>query len=736
MKKRMGSLLLAIVLLGALLPLPARAAGDQQAAVRFTAQAEGAFSCAPQFDAEVSAALAQTYGYTDSVEGVSALDVLVKAHEVIFGTDFTPETAGEYLTVENGSVQRMFGVETSACGFAVNGGYPNDGTASDYGGYNGTTVATQAVSDGDLVEFFQYQDTVSWSDRLAWFCAGGRAVSQLNAAPGESVSLTLKGISYAWEGYLYPNADTLHAAGTPVAGAQLSWVDAATGALSDIDGAVTDDNGTVTLIMPQEEGIRCLTAHMPADGDAAPLLLSLTRIHVDAAAPAEDPCALTDLQVTDFASNPEPLALTPAFQGDVTSYTAETAAYQELSYLRMAYVKATAASETAVITAGINGQAAAVTSGDPYWKLFSNALKPGTNTLTVTVAASAEAGARTRTYTVKIPMAPAPGTVETNIVMDTASPAARLYAAADAERSKDLLAGTAVQEGAYTLYLAPGDYVLEGIAPDGTGTGTLDLTIPAGGGGFSVHTVTALCTTDGFVCGRDYTIQNLTVQAADGTARGAALGETGETFLVLSGDAYSFEAVPSADRQAEYLPAEKSGTVRTESDCAARFPLPSRAAVGVTYPYADSDQDGENDYQLEVGCLTDSYVYTYASPVSVTEPEEGSVTAAFQLSRDDSISYFYRVSNPLDADAVTFGSFFQCDQAARSFAVTKEELRQGGGYDSTSVVRDFSENRYDTGDLYLSVNPEGWLNLSQGETFSLYPYRNWLPIEGIGNAGF
>lgn len=218
MKKRMGSLLLAIVLLGALLPLPARAAGDQQAAVRFTAQAEGAFSCAPQFDAEVSAALAQTYGYTDSVEGVSALDVLVKAHEVIFGTDFTPETAGEYLTVENGSVQRMFGVETSACGFAVNGGYPNDGTASDYGGYNGTTVATQAVSDGDLVEFFQYQDTVSWSDRLAWFCAGGRAVSQLNAAPGESVSLTLKGISYAWEGYLYPNADTLHAAGTPGGG--------------------------------------------------------------------------------------------------------------------------------------------------------------------------------------------------------------------------------------------------------------------------------------------------------------------------------------------------------------------------------------------------------------------------------------------------------------------------------------------------------------------------------------
>ena len=48
---------------------------------------------------EVSSDEAEKFGYTDSVSGVSALDVLVKAHELIYDKNFTAETKDDYLVV-------------------------------------------------------------------------------------------------------------------------------------------------------------------------------------------------------------------------------------------------------------------------------------------------------------------------------------------------------------------------------------------------------------------------------------------------------------------------------------------------------------------------------------------------------------------------------------------------------------------------------------------------------------
>lgn len=65
------------------------------AAVKVTirSQAAGAYLHAPQ-EVEVSALDAEKYGFTDALEGVTALDALVKAHELAFGDAFTKETAG------------------------------------------------------------------------------------------------------------------------------------------------------------------------------------------------------------------------------------------------------------------------------------------------------------------------------------------------------------------------------------------------------------------------------------------------------------------------------------------------------------------------------------------------------------------------------------------------------------------------------------------------------------------
>ena len=54
----------------------------------FTAQMAGGFLMAPQTGVEVTSNLAESYGFTDQVaytDAVSPLDVLVKAHELIFG---------------------------------------------------------------------------------------------------------------------------------------------------------------------------------------------------------------------------------------------------------------------------------------------------------------------------------------------------------------------------------------------------------------------------------------------------------------------------------------------------------------------------------------------------------------------------------------------------------------------------------------------------------------------------
>ena len=167
--------------------------------------------------------------------------MLVRAHQLIFGEDFTKETAATYLVVDGSAVKKLFGMETTANGFAVNQGYPNDGTASPYGGYNGTMITNTKVNDGDVIDFFTYQDTTSWLDNYTWVAVPTEVVE------GEDITVTVSGISYAMKGYLYKTPDELKAAAKPLEDVQLAWVDPTTGELTKIEGAVTDESGKATF---------------------------------------------------------------------------------------------------------------------------------------------------------------------------------------------------------------------------------------------------------------------------------------------------------------------------------------------------------------------------------------------------------------------------------------------------------------------------------------------------------
>ena len=202
----------------------------------------------------VSSDAAEKYGYTDNVDGVSALDALVVSHELTFGDDFTPATAKDYLDVSSsGWISMLYGYETYASGFFVNQGYPNDGTPSSYGGgYNGTMVTDTALSDGDVVDFFIYNDEETYSDYYTWIDAPASAIG------GEKLTVTVKGF-YAVSGYLYKDAQSLKAAAKPLEGVQLAWV-SMTGYITPIPGAITDENGQATFTVDAEKATGYLAA--------------------------------------------------------------------------------------------------------------------------------------------------------------------------------------------------------------------------------------------------------------------------------------------------------------------------------------------------------------------------------------------------------------------------------------------------------------------------------------------
>ena len=211
------------------------------AEVTIRSQAAGAYLHGFAEKQTVASDLAGKYGFTDEVDGVSALDVLVRAHELTFGKDFTKETAKGYLVVDGSTVKKLFCMETTANGFAVNQGYPNDGTASPYGGYNGTMITNTKVNDGDIIDFFTYQDTTSWLDNYTWVAVPTEVVE------GEDITVTVSGISYAIRGYLHKTPDELKTAAKPLEDVQMAWVDPTTGKLTEIEGAVTDESGKATF---------------------------------------------------------------------------------------------------------------------------------------------------------------------------------------------------------------------------------------------------------------------------------------------------------------------------------------------------------------------------------------------------------------------------------------------------------------------------------------------------------
>lgn len=212
-------------------------------------QAENMFIMVPT-RVEVSSDLAERYGYADDVtDGVSALDVLVKYHELTFGEDFTKDSKSDYLVVSNGTITTVNGEKTSAFSFAVNGEFPCDknGEYNTQYGYTGYTISQTPVAEDGTVEFFFYQDTSMYMDYYTWFTdTDGNRLDTFTVQAGTDFTLGMDGYMYAYGGGLKPEDRATHGAALNPEDIQICIV-GEDGTLTPVEGKVIGENGQVTL---------------------------------------------------------------------------------------------------------------------------------------------------------------------------------------------------------------------------------------------------------------------------------------------------------------------------------------------------------------------------------------------------------------------------------------------------------------------------------------------------------
>ncbi len=283
MKSRPIFILLLVTAIVFMMPGAVFADGNGRSSVKvdFTSQRGGQFLHAPQFDHEVSASLAEDYGYTDTVNGVSCLDVLVAAHKLVLGDDFTPETANDYLQIsEFGNATMMFGKNDVWPAFVLNRALPNDGTppSEESGYYHQTLVANTEARDGDLVEFFFRENEMG--ETYNWFKDSDGAYSrELTVKAGRPMYVYLKGINYGELGMFNDFEEIVNSPyGLPQDGVQIYTVNLETGALTPMEGAVTGTYGGVSLQFA-EPGTYAITAYADEE-EGNTQIMSLTTIRV------------------------------------------------------------------------------------------------------------------------------------------------------------------------------------------------------------------------------------------------------------------------------------------------------------------------------------------------------------------------------------------------------------------------------------------------------------------------
>ena len=337
------------------------------------------------FDEKIASNLAESYGYRDLVEdGVSALDVLVRAHELVFFDQFTPENATDFLAISDANwVTKRMGEESTNLAILVNG---KQAAGEDSKGL----MANQTkVADGDYVTFGVYEDAAYYLDKYVWLeTADGKPLTGQTFYANTDLDLVVKS-NYA-------------AYGDPVEvveGAQLATMDMKTGKVKAVTGKISDKDGKISLHIPEELANKKVCFVITGVDEAMTALnvfqvgdvlkeTDLVEVHVGIGGRTEDTV--------------RELTLNPTFVHDTMDYTVEPLDFVEEEAARCLWVKV---EYIDYCTAGFNfhGLTKTFTAEQNRKWVRLDKLVPGAEASVLTLTSTAKGGFD-KTYTVTVSM--------------------------------------------------------------------------------------------------------------------------------------------------------------------------------------------------------------------------------------------------------------------------------------------------------------------------------------------
>ena len=278
----------------------------------------------------------------------------------------------------------------------------------------------------------------------------------------------------------------------------------------------------------------------------------------------------------------------------------------------------------------------------------------------------------------------------------------------------------------YTTELAAGDYWVDGYDANGDFNGGTVISVAVGGGEVTLGRVYQIyASNSGWVKDTDYSISYQLVMA-DGTERESTLGTAdswGTVYtsgLYAAGDTVKATLTPIGDKAAGYLATTVTKTTDASSGgLSMSASIPTAIDVTVTAPAGST---------ISTGTFGSYYTYQFFTAESV-ENVGGNVKATFRVPTS-SYNHFLRVQNP---DGVTYWTFAKWT-SAQDITVTKEDLHIGETDCTKDSVYRFDKNVYDRAGIYLNVNRQGYINMESGATRELDAFRNWQAIENFMNS--
>lgn len=282
----------------------------------------------------------------------------------------------------------------------------------------------------------------------------------------------------------------------------------------------------------------------------------------------------------------------------------------------------------------------------------------------------------------------------------------------------------------YNFQTTPGDYIITGY--DGTTeNGTIEVAVgDSVSQQITVLTLTAYVSnkTDGrtwTVDDGDYTL-DVRTNSREGVNHPITVGNSTtagrKTFLALNGDSYYASFIPSEAHAAEgYTTLYKSNTLTGNINVNGAIPLAHDFSITVP-------KNAEFELNMKFSHFVD---FTPVPPVSTDESGDAKVIT-YRLAESQVYNYRTYMEGGL-----TQGGYFTMnkDEAKRPVLVfTDADYHAFGPKQINHSVK--ADGGYETGDIFVNINPKGYLRLDTGDVFKAHAMRSWQLTDNSTNNYF